>query len=65
MSETVSGHEALLHAAVRTNAKAAANGLRHGSGMLDQRILEQRLMVLGAGYDLASGRVEFFDGGAA
>ena len=58
-------HEALMHAAVRANVKATANHLRHGSRILEKLIAERGLLVVGAEYDLATGRVEFFDGSEA
>ena len=54
--------ELLTHCAVRANVSASANHLRHGSEMLEQMILQQRLLVVGAEYALETGVVEFFDG---
>jgi carbonic anhydrase len=48
--------------AVRTNVRASANQLRHGSPVLEQLIQRGRLLVVGAEYSLESGAVEFFDG---
>lgn len=50
-----------LRAAVRANARASTNQLRHGSRIIEEAIAEQRLMVVGALYDLETGRVDFFD----
>ncbi|NEX61059.1 carbonic anhydrase [Noviherbaspirillum galbum] len=55
-------HDALVHHAVRANVRASANQLRHGSDMLEQRIQQGRLLVVGAEYSLETGIVEFFDG---
>lgn len=52
----------LMHAAVRANVRAAANHLRHGSEVLERLVLAEKLLVVGAEYDLATGVVEFFDG---
>ncbi len=49
-------------AAVRANVRASANHLRHGSRILEQLIGEDRLAVIGAEYDLETGKVDFFDG---
>ncbi len=65
MSETVSGHEALVHAAVQAIAKATAAQLHHGSRIPEKLIAERGLLVVGAEHDLATGRVEYFGGGEA
>jgi carbonic anhydrase len=54
--------EALVQAAVRANIRASANHLRHGSEVLEQLILKDGLVVVGAEYSLESGVVDFFDG---
>lgn len=56
--------EDVMGAAIRANVRATANGLRHGSAVLERRIREGRLAVVGAEYDLATGAVDFFDGSA-
>jgi carbonic anhydrase len=48
--------------AVRANVRAAADHLRHGSGVLEQLVLTDGLRVVGAEYSLETGVVEFFDG---
>jgi carbonic anhydrase len=53
---------ALMRAGVRANVLAAANQLRHGSGLLESLITNSGLCVIGAEYDLATGIVDFFDG---
>ncbi len=53
--------EALLQAATRANVVHAADHLRHGSRVLEERIAAQQLVVVGAEYSLESGRVDFFD----
>ncbi|MBC8068155.1 MAG: carbonic anhydrase [Deltaproteobacteria bacterium] len=54
--------EDTVRAAIRANVRASANHLRHGSRVLEQRITEHRLAVVGAEYELETGKVEFFDG---
>ncbi len=54
--------DALVRHAVRANVRVSANHLRHGSEILEQLILRDRLLVLGAEYCLESGVVDFFDG---
>lgn len=53
---------ALRRQCVRANVRAGANHLRHGSPRLERMVLEERVAVVGAEYDLESGMVEFFDG---
>jgi len=54
--------EALLQAAVRSNVRASADHLRHGSEILERLIEHGSLLVVGAEYSLETGVVEFFDG---
>lgn len=54
--------DALLSLAVRANIRASADHLRHGSQVLEQLILNDGLLVVGAEYSLESGVVDFFDG---
>lgn len=54
--------EGLTRRAVRANVRASATHLRQGSPILEQLILDEGLLVIGAEYDLATGQVEFFDG---
>ncbi len=55
-------HDVLVHHAVRANIRMSADHLRHGSEILEQLILREGLLVIGAEYSLATGVVEFFDG---
>lgn len=48
--------------AVRANVRASVDHLRHGSRLLEQRVLAGKLWVVGAEYSLESGGVEFFEG---
>jgi carbonic anhydrase len=52
----------LVQRAVRANICASASHLRHGSGVLEDLILRDGLMVVGAEYSLETGVVDFFDG---
>ena len=54
--------EGLAREAVRANVRAAAGGLRYGSEVLEQLILQGRLLVVGAEYSLETGVVDFFEG---
>ena len=47
---------------VRANIRASANHLRRGSGILEQLIQKDGLLVVGAEYSLETGLVDFFDG---
>lgn len=53
--------EHLLKTAIRSNTLASTNSLRHGSQMLEQLILEDRLAIVAAEYSLETGVVEFFN----
>lgn len=59
---TPGGPEPDMHATVRANVRASANHLRSGSRILEQEIESGNVKVIGAEYDLESGRVDFFDG---
>ena len=54
--------EQLIDEAVRANVRVSANHLRHGSGILEDLIRRNDLLVVGAEYSLESGVVDFFDG---
>jgi len=53
--------EALVREAVRANIRLSVNHLRHGSTSLEQLILKDGLLVVGAEYSLETGVVDFFD----
>jgi carbonic anhydrase len=53
---------ALRRQCVRANVRASANHLRHGSPALESLVLQGKVVVVGAEYDLESGEVDFFDG---
>lgn len=52
----------LARHAVRSNVRVAASSLRHGSDILEELILRDGLLVVGAEYSLETGAVDFFDG---
>jgi len=52
----------LIHHAVRANIRASVTNLRYSSAMLEEYISSDRLLVVGAECDLASGEVVFFEG---
>lgn len=54
--------EELARAAVRANVRIAADELRTGSTILETRMDEGRLRVVGAEYQLETGEVDFFEG---
>ncbi len=54
--------DALVRHAVRSNIRASANHLRHGSEVLEDLIQKEQLLVVGAEYSLDTGVVDFFDG---
>jgi carbonic anhydrase len=53
--------ERLLEQTIRANVRASADHLRHGSRVLEQLVLKNELQVVGAEYDLRTGRVEFLE----
>jgi len=55
-------HDALIHEAVRANISASVKHLRHGSEIIEQLILKDGLLVVGAEYSLETGVVDFFEG---
>jgi carbonic anhydrase len=54
--------EALVREAVRANIRASVSHLRHGSGLIEQLVQSNGLLVVGAEYSLETGVVEFFEG---
>ncbi len=52
----------LVQQAVRANIRASVNQLRYDSGILQQLIQSDGLLVVGAEYSLDTGLVDFFDG---
>jgi carbonic anhydrase len=52
----------LLRESMRINVQAAADHLRHGSRLLEELVLAGRVAIVGAEYELETGRVHFFDG---
>jgi carbonic anhydrase len=47
--------------AMRANVRASVDHLRHGSQILEELVLKHRVRVVGAEYELDTGRVLFFD----
>jgi carbonic anhydrase len=56
-----SDQAAVMEAAIRANVRHSASHLRHGSRLLEELVQQGKVAVVGAEYDLVSGRVEFFD----
>lgn len=56
---------ALMRQAVRSNVRMSAQTLRYGSGILEQLIRDEGLLIVGAEYSLQTGCVDFFDGVSA
>lgn len=53
---------ALERAAGRANVKASVHQLRYGSRLLEERVLSDGLLIVGAEHDLSTGQVDFFEG---
>ncbi len=51
----------LLRETMRVNVRASVDHLRHGSRLLEELVLAGRLAVVGAEYELETGRVHFLD----
>ena len=51
----------LLDRAIAANVRASVEALRRGSPLIEQRLKERTLVVLGAVYDIGSGLVTFLD----
>lgn len=60
-TDLVNKPDELQTAATRSNVRACVAHLQHGSKLLEQRILQEGLVIVGAQYDIETGRVEFFD----
>ncbi|MFK7995088.1 MAG: carbonic anhydrase [Granulosicoccus sp.] len=52
--------ERLISLATRANIRASVSQLRHGSQILEELIAKEGLQIVGAEYDLESGKVDFF-----
>ena len=52
--------DALIQRASRANVRASVDHLRHGSALLEELVLTDGLLVVGAEYALETGRVDFF-----
>ncbi len=52
----------IVREAVRANVRASADHLRHGSRILEDLVVADRVTVVGAECDLETGEVCFFDG---
>jgi len=53
-----------LRIAVRANVRASADHLRHGSRILEELVESGHLAVVGAEYEIETGKVDFFHGAA-
>jgi carbonic anhydrase len=51
--------ETVARAATRINVRTAVQHLRHGTPAIERLVTQEGMMVVGAEYDLESGRVEF------
>lgn len=60
-TDLVNKPDELLIAATRSNVRACVAHLQHGSKILEQLIQQQGLLIVGAQYDIETGKVEFFD----
>ncbi len=59
--DTEAEEPALLEKAIRANIRASMNQLRNSWKILESLIRDDGLVIVGAGYSLENGLVEFFD----
>src|SRR5712691_6479179 len=64
-SPAVKDPAALVEEATRANIRASVHHLRHGSVLLERRIANDGLLIVGAEYCVEAGTVEFFDANEA
>jgi carbonic anhydrase len=55
------GGNDVIRESVRANVRASVDHLRHGSQILEELVLKDRVAVVGAEYDLDTGRVQIVD----
>lgn len=60
-TDLVNNPEELAKVAVRANIRASVSQIRYSSPMLEQRLQSGQLKVVGAQYNLQSGKVDFFE----
>lgn len=53
---------ALMEKVIKANVRVGAEGLRHGSEILEKHVQSNNLLIVGAEYSLETGMVDFFDG---
>lgn len=51
----------LVERAIRTNVRMSVSQLKHGSRFLEDMVSQGELLIIGAEYDLQTGRVHFFE----
>jgi carbonic anhydrase len=56
------GDPALVRESMRINVRASVDHLRHGSRLLEELVLAGRIAIIGAEYELETGRVHFLEG---
>ena len=62
---TASGQEVdmeeFIDSAIRANVRMSVSQLKHGSRFLEEMVSRGEIMIVGAEYDIATGRVNFFE----
>ena len=62
LNTELSEHEAeLQHAAMRANVRASVNALQHNSAILEKQVESGDVVIVGAEYDIQTGKVTFLD----
>jgi carbonic anhydrase len=62
MSDNGQDQDDLINRAVRANIRSSVDHLRNGSRILEELVLKEDLLIVGAEYSLETGIVDFFDG---
>ena len=60
-SHPTQNHETLVSSACKANIRASVDQLTQSSEFLESMVATHKLAILGAEYDLATGRVHFFE----
>ena len=62
---TASGNDAdmdeLIDRSIRANVRMSVSQLKHGSRILEDMVASGDLLIVGAEYDVATGKVDFFE----
>lgn len=60
-TKSAMSRDELLDQCIKANVTSSVNQLKHGSRVIEDLVINKKLMVVGAEYILKSGKVEFWD----